>query len=137
MKGFPSDGSSPRKISVEPREPQSLAASRLSQSFTRQLDRSRFGYVDFLRELAIHARDTRLEATPSKALLAYTLERFLYQWADELDIAPPPPISKVDRLRARFFEPVWDAIACLADTKRRDASTCAIKLVAAIPFDEI
>jgi hypothetical protein len=70
-------------------------------------------------------------------LLAYTLERLLRQWADELDTAPPPPLSKVDRLRARFFEPVRNAVACLADEKRRDASACAIKLVSAIPLDVI
>lgn len=103
----------------------------------RQLTRSQFGYGDFLLELAIHARDTRVEATSSKALLAYTLERLLYQWADELDTAPPPPTAQVDRLRAGFFEPVRDAVACLADAKRRDATACAVKLVAAIPPDEI
>ena len=118
-------------------KPQSLAATRLNQAFLRQLDRGQFGYADFLRELAIHAHDSRVEATASRALLAFTLETILYKWAEELDTVPPPRPSKVERFRARFFEAVRDAIACLADARRRDASACAVKLVATIPPSEI
>jgi hypothetical protein len=115
--------------------PALFAASQLKSVLIRQLDNDLFGYADYLRELAIHARECRDGGTPAQSLLAFVLETILYKWAEELEGPPPALLSRTNALRRRFLKPVQEAVECLGSATG-DPTAAAISLVAAIPKDD-
>jgi len=115
-------------------ESQSLAAARLRDCLTRQLDRNQFGAADPLAELAKYAQYCRREVSAEKKLLAFVLETILRQWADDIS-DPPASLSICSFLQSRFFVPVQEAVECLSG-KTGDPVVIAVKLVTAIPEED-
>jgi hypothetical protein len=91
------------------RPPARFAAAKLKSVLVRQIDNDQFGYADYLRELAIHARECGNGGTPAQSLLAFVLETILYKWAEELEGPPPALLSRTNALRRRFLKPVQEA----------------------------
>jgi hypothetical protein len=91
-----------------------LAATHLKRQFLNQTQRSRFGNLEALLELAIYARSCiGSSLSPSRITVAFVLERVLNKCAKDLE-GRPVRISETAELGARLQPPVRRAVEFLA-----------------------
>ena len=91
-----------------------LAAAHLKRQFLNQTQRSRFGNLEALLELAIYARGCIASSlSPSRITVAFVLERVLNKCAKDLE-GRPVRISEIAELGARLQPPVQRAVEFLA-----------------------
>ena len=127
MKGSTSDQSSPRTTSGSA---VSIAAVRLQERISRQIEKDTFCATEPLGELAILAREAkRVAASPEHKVLAFVLEtvfRRLHYDQDGRKIG----LSEQATRQRLFREPVTQAAACLTG-KGGEATTISAALIGA------
>lgn len=126
---MPGSGSSPSSPPKTSDSTVALAAARLQERLSRQIEQGVFCGVDSLGELIIHARNVRLAATTSEhRVLAFVVEsvlrRLRYDQADR-----PVQLSESLELQRQFVGPVTAAADCLAGKWGDDALAIADALV--------
>jgi hypothetical protein len=110
-----------------------LAAAHLKRQFLYQTQRGRFGSLDALLELAISARGCVASSmSPSRATVAFVLERVLDQCAEDFN-GRPVRISEIAELADRFHQPVSRAIDYLTGSND-DPTEVAAALIKVRPM---
>jgi hypothetical protein len=105
-----------------------LAVENLRQQFTRQVSDNTFPSFRGMRELADLAAFCRNSPLKSRVLVAFTLEKTLSDWADDLHDRSVST-AEAELLRGRIHAPVNRAIEFLCNGSEDDPIEVCCKLV--------